>query len=330
MAESGQLRPQQLDQRRVAKSFLEHAEAMPKVDEPPRSRQRSFDSLVASGCGRDRRTELANLRDLVRREDHQRLGAGGRGLLAERSLALCVPGDHLVLADSAYELRDRKTKARSELGDADVRLLQDIVKDPGSYHTVQGTSPVQQPSHLARVLDERGAIAAAALPRMLSLCVPERGPSLWKARYHIGQKRSTGHDMKAYSDPPICEERQSARETFLPRQRGVSPNRAGCVSDIGCNAFAARAARELGLSGEKTRHRPPAIDDELTRQELQVAQFAPSGPSNREIAERLFLSHRTIASHLYHVYPKLGITSRNQLHLALEQRPGLGHAGPNE
>jgi DNA-binding CsgD family transcriptional regulator len=90
------------------------------------------------------------------------------------------------------------------------------------------------------------------------------------------------------------------------------------LSKIGCDAFAARAARELGLSGEKTRHRPPSINEELTRQELQVAQLAASGLSNREIAERLFLSHRTVASHLYHVYPKLGVTSRNQLHLALK------------
>jgi DNA-binding NarL/FixJ family response regulator len=49
-----------------------------------------------------------------------------------------------------------------------------------------------------------------------------------------------------------------------------------------------------------------------------VAQMAASGLSNQEIAERLFLSHRTVASHLYHVYPKLGVTSRNQLHVALQ------------
>jgi DNA-binding NarL/FixJ family response regulator len=90
------------------------------------------------------------------------------------------------------------------------------------------------------------------------------------------------------------------------------------LSNIGCDAFAARAARELGLTGDKTRHRPPSINDELTTQELQVAQLAASGLSNREIAERLFLSHRTVASHLYHTYPKLGVTSRNQLHLALK------------
>jgi DNA-binding CsgD family transcriptional regulator len=91
------------------------------------------------------------------------------------------------------------------------------------------------------------------------------------------------------------------------------------LSDMGCDAFAARAGRELGLSGEKTRRGPPSMDDELTAQELHVAQMAASGLSNREIAERLYLSHRTVASHLYRVYPKLGIASRNQLHLALQR-----------
>ena len=99
------------------------------------------------------------------------------------------------------------------------------------------------------------------------------------------------------------------------------------LSDIGCDAFAARAARELKLLGERGRRRPPAIDDELTPQELQIAQLAASGLRNRQIAERIFLSHRTVASHLYRVYPKLGITSRNQLHLVLEQRPRV-EAGP--
>jgi DNA-binding CsgD family transcriptional regulator len=91
------------------------------------------------------------------------------------------------------------------------------------------------------------------------------------------------------------------------------------LSRHGYTGFAARAARELGLSGERSRRRQPGVDDDLTPQELQVAQLAAAGLSNREIAERLYLSHRTVASHLYRVYPKLGITSRNQLHLVLEQ-----------
>ena len=48
-------------------------------------------------------------------------------------------------------------------------------------------------------------------------------------------------------------------------------------------------------------------------QELQIAQLAAQGLSNREIGQRLFLSHRTISTHLYRVFPKLGITSRAEL-----------------
>ena len=63
--------------------------------------------------------------------------------------------------------------------------------------------------------------------------------------------------------------------------------------------------------------RGPDTRDELTPQELQIAELAAIGLSNREIGARLFLSHRTISSHLYRIFPKLGITSRAQLARAL-------------
>ena len=46
--------------------------------------------------------------------------------------------------------------------------------------------------------------------------------------------------------------------------------------------------------------------------------MAADGLTNRQIGEKLFLSHRTISTHLYRIYPKLGVTSRGQLRRALE------------
>jgi DNA-binding CsgD family transcriptional regulator len=47
------------------------------------------------------------------------------------------------------------------------------------------------------------------------------------------------------------------------------------------------------------------------------AQLAAAGLTNREIGGRLYLSHRTIATHLYRVFPKLGVTARSQLSATL-------------
>ena len=86
---------------------------------------------------------------------------------------------------------------------------------------------------------------------------------------------------------------------------------------LGATRWSARARQELRATGETIGQRTPDARDRLTAQELQIAQLAAQGLSNREIGERLFLSHRTIGSHLYRIFPKLEITSRVQLRDAL-------------
>ena len=87
---------------------------------------------------------------------------------------------------------------------------------------------------------------------------------------------------------------------------------------LGARRWGERARDELRATGESVgRRRPPDPLEQLTAQELQIAQLAARGLSNREIAERMFVSHRTIGSHLYHIFPKLGITARTQLGDAL-------------
>jgi DNA-binding CsgD family transcriptional regulator len=81
--------------------------------------------------------------------------------------------------------------------------------------------------------------------------------------------------------------------------------------------WADKARAELRAAGEKIPEPSRARRQPLSPQELQIAQMAASGLSNREIADRLFLSHRTVGAHLYRVFPKLGIVSRSELARAL-------------
>jgi DNA-binding CsgD family transcriptional regulator len=86
---------------------------------------------------------------------------------------------------------------------------------------------------------------------------------------------------------------------------------------LGARPWAARAAAELRASGQSAPSGVRVSPVSLTAQEMQIATLAATGLTNKQIAERLFLSHRTIGTHLYQIYPKLGITSRAALRDAL-------------
>jgi class 3 adenylate cyclase/DNA-binding CsgD family transcriptional regulator len=101
------------------------------------------------------------------------------------------------------------------------------------------------------------------------------------------------------------------------------------LSDMGMDAFADRARRELLATGETVRKRTVETLDELTPQELQVARLAAAGQTNPEIGAQLFLSPRTVEWHLSKVFSKLGIASRKELSSALSDvgQPASATAG---
>jgi DNA-binding CsgD family transcriptional regulator/tetratricopeptide (TPR) repeat protein len=119
---------------------------------------------------------------------------------------------------------------------------------------------------------------------------------------------------------PLARARlQLAYGSWLRRRRRVAearvPLRAARdgFDRLGLVAEGERARVELRASGESSRTRSLDVFDQLTPQELQIAQLAAHGLSNRDIGQQLFLSHRTVGFHLYRIFPKLGITSRAQL-----------------
>src|SRR5689334_9120295 len=84
---------------------------------------------------------------------------------------------------------------------------------------------------------------------------------------------------------------------------------------LGARSWAQRAEAELRACGVAATGAAPNPDalGELTPQQRQIVRLASDGLTDREIGDRLFLSPRTVSSHLYRSYPKLGVASRHQL-----------------
>ena len=169
----------------------------------------------------------------------------------------------------------------------------------------RGDRSTQRTADPARRADLRAA-AAGRRPRRETLCFAAA----------LGQD-STAHTRS-------CARGRCSRSAGGCAGSGAAPRRASrCATRSSCSTRSARRAgasardRSCARRARRIGRRTPDARDRLTAQELQIAQLAAEGLSNREIGERLFLSHRTIGSHLYRIFPKLGITARAQLRDAL-------------
>lgn len=139
------------------------------------------------------------------------------------------------------------------------------------------------------------------------------------------------HDRDAAAQAPLEFARtQLTYGEWLRRQRRIIDARTQLSSalatfeSLGAYPWAQRTRAELRAAGVQLPGQVTSVADletKLTAQELQIAQLAAIGLSNRQIADQIYLSHRTVAAHLYKLFPKLGVTSRNQLRDALAAGP---------
>jgi DNA-binding CsgD family transcriptional regulator len=102
------------------------------------------------------------------------------------------------------------------------------------------------------------------------------------------------------------------RDARAPLRRGLD-----MATRCGAIALARRAREELVAAGAKPRRERLSGVAALTASELRVAQMAAQGLTNRQIAQALFITMRTVSAHLGHAYSKLDISDRAQLSAVL-------------
>ncbi|MFE6895197.1 AAA family ATPase [Streptomyces sp. NPDC057694] len=229
-----------------------------------------------------------------------------------RTLAHLAAGDyeeslhHALAVGAAGELANSQVACRLFFDFVEAALRcnrgEDAVKQVRAVHasSVEALSP--RLALLARgaaaLVEEDDGTAARLFKEALSLPAAAVFP-FDRARVQLAQ----GERLRRARAATECKEPlRSALDTF---QR------------LGSLPWSKRAEEELRAVGSHVPQPDGGGAADLTPREREIAELAASGMSNKQIAERFLISHRTVGAHLYQIYPKLGITSRGGLRDAL-------------
>jgi DNA-binding CsgD family transcriptional regulator len=196
-----------------------------------------------------------------------------------------------------------------ELGHANFAIVELVEAAAGSGKRARAAETVQRLSEMAQATGTDWARGSEAYARAL-VSDGETADSLYRdAIERLGRTRIRVQLARAHLVYGEWLRRERRREDARVQLRTAHQ----MFDRIGMEAFAQRAESELSATGERARKRTVATIDQLTAQELQVAQMARHGLSNPEIGARLFISRPTVKYHLQKVFTKLEITSRGEL-----------------
>ncbi len=287
-------------------------------------------------------------------ETGQPVWASGAAVLGARAAAL--RGDIGQALEQAAEVEKSTTMRRINQFLACAQLARGIAEicagrhadaydalrplfDPGDprHHQREQLSGIMYLAEAAVGCDRREE-AKDILSRMEALACVTASPVLAMQLLYARPVLAADDDAEAlYRDglsndltrwPWIRSRIQLAYGMWLRRRRRRSESREplrlalATFELIGAATWAGQARAELRAAGERTDLPEQGLSAELSAQELQVARLAAEGLSNREIGQRLFLSPRTVGSHLYRIFPRLGIRSRGQLAMLFGATPG--------
>jgi DNA-binding CsgD family transcriptional regulator len=234
-------------------------------------------------------------------------------------MALSVLGFSELTEDDAAAAHEHLTRAWEVLdrwGIQEPGIFQFV---PDAVEASIAAGETRQARPLLRWLAERGAsldrpwaTATAARCRGLLAIAEGHGPAALRA-LEAAREAHEGLPMPFERARTLLALGSARRRSGQKRAAREALEEARALfDDLGAIPWADKARTELARIGGR---RP--MGQELTGTEERVARLAAAGRTNREIADTLFLSVRTVEAHLSHIYGKLGIRSRTELALFL-------------
>jgi DNA-binding CsgD family transcriptional regulator/tetratricopeptide (TPR) repeat protein len=270
------------------------------IDEPRYAAQ-----LVAVWRGQER--QAAALIKATAQQSKER--GEGAGLIAAGWMQALL-SNSLGRYDEAFAAASRATEPDQEMGILTWCSLIELVT--AAAHTGQQDMASQALERLTGMTQASGTDWALGLQARCQALVGDDAaaePHYREAIERLGRTRIRGELARTHLDHGEWLRRNDRRDDA----RAELHTAHGMFMEMGMEAFAARAARELGAAGEVVRRRVKEITGQLTAQEGQIVRLVRDGLSNTEVATRLFISPRTVEWHLGKIFGKLGITSRRQL-----------------
>jgi DNA-binding CsgD family transcriptional regulator len=266
-----------------------------------------------------------------------------QGKLDEAAEAMERVGWGSPLPESAPGLVLRHSRARLRMLSGDLTGgLEDMLDAGRLFETVGGCNPAFMPwrseAALAMLQLDRAAEARELAAEELELARTWGAPRVLGAALRAAGLVEGGSDgitllqeaVDVLDGSPAKLEHAKARTELGAALRRANRRSAAreylrraveLARICGAAPLAARAETELFATGARPRRLALTGVDSLTPSERRVADMAAEGPTNREIAQALFVTPKTVEVHLSSVYRKLGISSRSQLADALGE-PG--------
>ena len=196
-----------------------------------------------------------------------------------------------------------------ELAHSSVALPELVEAAVRAGDPVRAAAALERLSSRANASGTQWALGMAARSRALTSTGPDAEEHYREAIERLGKCRMATHLARAHLVYGEWLRRGGRRQDSREQLRAAHK----LFSDMGTEAFAERAARELRATGENARKRNAQPTDALTAQELHIARLVATGATNREVGAQLFLSPRTIEAHLRSIFHKMDIASRRQI-----------------